>query len=395
MNLNILNVLHEKAPYSVETLVCASYDTIRDRIVTKYKELTGDDTASESTELADIDDSVLKALYDFIDVEYGIKYDEKVDGRPETLGEIINFVVANQGEPIENRLKYHKWDSAEFTRVQNQIKTTLNMLENIEYSQEGLGTGLLKIFIGVADLFIRVGNTFKTNIFKFYKDFKRSEIRYYSESNVLKIKQVEGLNYTTIMNEQVPVVTGMTASYKQAVDYLNAVYAAASVRDYAETLYKELLDIRRQMTRGEEAYKKGFNKTAIAVNMKMELVRRAVANQTKIFTDKQTPVQAQFKSAFGSMQNLKEVRIKLIDMEKYLGDTAALIELVDNIDNLLGDITGYLTEDSEVDRQFVTQLSNTVRFLATGFDIYGQTAMCQMAMEHNLILCYEQLYKNI
>jgi hypothetical protein len=242
---------------------------------------------------------------------------------------------------------------------------------------------------------MRIGNTFKTNIFKFYKDFKRSEIRYYSESNVLKVKQVEGLNYTTIMNENVPVVTGMIASYKQAVDYLNSVYTAASIRDYAETLYKELLDIRRQMTRGEDAYKKGFNKTAITVNMKTDLLRRAVANQVRIFTDKQTPVQAQFKSAFGSMQNFKEVRIKLIDMEKYLGDTAALVEMVDNIDNLLGDITSYLTEDSEVDRQFVSQLSNTVRFLATGFDVYGQTAMRQMALEHNLILCYEQLYKNI
>ena len=395
MNLSILRVLNEKAPYSVEELSCSTYDTIRDRIVTKYKELTGEEVADETTSLAEVDDSVLKSLYEFIQGAYGVTYDENQDGRPETLGELINYVVANQGESVDDRLKHHHWDSKAFKEASDRLESIAQMIEGINHSEEGLGNGLLKIFIGVADLFIRVGNTFKTNIFKFFKTFKRSEIRYYSESNVLKIKQVEGLNYTTIMNTEVPVVTGVLVGYKPAIEYVNQVYNAIDIRSYAETLYNELVDIRRQMTRGEDAYKKGFNKTAIAVNTKFELLRRTVAYQTKIFSDKQTPVQMPFKTAYGSVQNMKDARAKLMDMEKYLGETAALVDLVDKIDVILGDITGYLTEDSEVDKQFVTQLSNTVRFLATGFDTFGQNAMRQMALEHNMILCYEQLYKNI
>ena len=129
-------------------------------------------------------------------------------------------------------------------------------------------------------------------------------------------------------------------------------------------------------------------------NFAVELLRKLIAEQTKYFADKQIGTMA-FSKAFKSMKDLNTCRGKLLDMEKYLGQTDAMVKLVDDIDVIVSDITGYLTEDSEVDKVFIEQLASTIRFLATAFDIYGTYAMRQMATEHNLILTYETLYKKI
>ena len=394
MRFNNFKVLTKQVPYSSENLFVDTQDSISDVIVAEYIRITGDNTASVETELSSVDDEIIDALIKFINVTFDLNYDLNQDGRPETIGDLVVFVKLHKQQTVTNI----QWDSSEFHKVSARLETTLRMLDTIansEHSEEGLGTGLLKIFIGVADLFIRVGNTFKTNVFKFFKNLKRSEIRYYTESHLLKVKAVEDVDYTKVMKLDIPVPTGMISNYIDATNYVTKVYESVGISDYANSLYKELVDIRRQMTRNESRYKQGFSKTAKLVLAKLDMVRNIVSEQTKYFSDKQVPVKAQFSIAFGSMTNLKETRVKLIDMEQYLATTQSLVTLVDNIDAILGDITGYLSEDNEVDRQFVSELADTVRFLATGFDIYGQTAIRQMALEHNLILCYELLYKHI
>ena len=307
----------------------------------------------------------------------------------------MSYVLEKQGQTTGDRLKHNTWNSKEFAAIQQKLDTTLRMLDEYGTSQEGIGTGLLKIFIGTADLFLKVGNTFKTNLFKFYKSLKRSEIRTYWESHMLKCKAVEGMMITSVMNEKVPVPTGMVGSYKDSVEFIQEIYTNLDLASYADAIYNELVDIRRQMTRGQDAYKRGFKNTATSAGMREDALRKLVVTQTKYFTDKNSAPTIAFKTCIGSMQDLASLRGKLIDMEQYLGATASLIDKVDNIDVIIGDITGYLTEDNEVDKVFIEQLAQTVRFLATAFDVYGNTVMRQMSCEHNLILCYEQLYKKI
>lgn len=386
INLSVLNRV------SHETLVASDADTVFETIVSIYKEFVDIDDVTPETEL-NLSEGDYKSFRSRIAQEFNIEVEESVEWK--TIGCVQAYVLDKQGQTVGDRLKNNTWNSKEFAVIQQKLDTTLRMLDGYGVSEEGIGSGLLKIFIGTADLFLKVGNTFKTNLFKFYKSLKRSEIRTYWESHMLKCKAVENMTITTVMNEKVPVPTGMVGSYKNSVEYIQSIYTNLDLASYADAIYNELVDIRRQMTRSQDAYKRGFKNTAVSAAMREDNLRKLVANQNKYFTDKNSAPTVAFKSCIGSMNDLTSLRGQLIDMEQYLGNTASLIDKVDNIDVIIGDITGYLTEDSEVDKVFIEQLAQTVRFLATAFDVYGSTVMRQMACEHNLILCYEQLYKKI
>lgn len=371
------------------------YDSVKEKVISIYKSLKStEEEITENTEL-DLSKEELDEFCNQICGVFNIECDEEEKSEfGSTIGEVISFVMNHQGASVEQLLATQTWDSKSFEDIKKKIDTTLRMLDGYGVSEEGIGTGLLKVFIGTADLFLKVGNTFKTNIFKFYKSLKRSEIRFFWESHMLLCKAVEDQAITKFMNTSVYIPTGMVSGYSDAINYVDNVFTTLDLKNYGEAIYKELLDIRRQMTRNQVAYKQGFRGTASSAALREQTIRKLIAEQSKYFADKQVETMV-FSKAFKSMQDLNACRGKLLDMEKYLGQTDAMIKLVDNIDVLISDITGYLSEDSEVDKVFISQLAATIRFLATAFDIYGTYALRQMALEHNLILTYETLYKKI
>lgn len=381
----------------VDVAAVADYDTIKEKVITIYKEIKNLDETVEVTTDTELDmskeelDSFRDQVCGYFNIECS---DEEKDEFGGTIGEVCDFVNTHQGASTEHLLASQTWDSKAFEDIKQKLDTTVRMLDGYGVSEEGIGVGLLKVFIGTADLFLKVGNTFKTNILKFYKSLKRSEMRFYWESHMLLCKTVEGQPITKYMNMSVPIPSGMVSGYADAIEYVDQVFLTIDLKNYGEAIYKELLDIRRQLTRSQEAYKQGFKGTATSAALREKTVRNLIAEQAKYFADRQTGTMP-FNKAFKSMQDLTSCRSKLLDMEKYLGQTDAMIKLVDDIDVIIGDITGYLSEDSEVDKTFIEQLAHTIRFLATAFDIYGTYAMRQMALEHNLILTYETLYKKI
>ena len=387
-----LSVLRKSSVEALTNSAASELSEVEDTVIRLYKEVvsTNEEVTTE-TSLTDMTDEEYGKFMDLVCAEYNITYNSEND-RFANIAQVVEYVVNETEASAENLFS---WDSHEFQEVQKRIDVALEMLEGYGVSEEGIGTGLLKVFVGVADLFIRVGNTFKTNLFKFYKDLKRSEIRYFYESHLLMCKTVEGRPYQDFMNEQISVPTGMISPYKKAIDYIDSVYGVLDLNAYAKALYDNLVDIRRQMTRGEVAYKRGFTATAQSATMLTNTLRNIVAKQTQVFTDKTQSGTKQFKTVFGSMADFKDARVKLIDMEEYLQNTKSLIDQIDITDTIIGDITSYLTEDEEVDKKFIEQLAVTIKFLATAFDVYGTCAMRQMALEHNLILVYEQLYKKI
>ncbi len=381
--------------YSDASTSASDYDSVKEKVISIYKSIKNtEEEINDYTEL-DLTEEEYKQFCDQICGSFNIECaEEEKEEMGKTIGEVTSFVVDHQGTSVEHLLATQTWDSKAFVDIQKKLDTTLRMLDGYGVSEEGIGTGLLKVFIGVADMFLKVGNTFKTNIFKFYKSLKRSELRFYWESHMLLCKTVEEQPITKFMNLQVPIPTGMVAGYADTIDYIDRVFTTVDLRNYGEAIYKELQDIRRQMTRSQTVYKQGFKGTANSAALREQTVRKLIAEQTKYFADKQIGTMA-FSKAFKSMKDLNTCRGKLLDMEKYLGQTDAMVKLVDDIDVIVSDITGYLTEDSEVDKVFIEQLASTIRFLATAFDIYGTYAMRQMATEHNLILTYETLYKKI
>ena len=313
----------------------------------------------------------------------------------DTVSDLVNTIVAQLTD--SDSAESLQWNSRPFKQIIKQLDIYDKLLENLykdNVSNEAVVSGILKVFIGVADVFIRCGNTLKTNLLKFNKSLKRSELRMFVESHYNQVKAVENnAVYTDVMNLQMARPTGLSVFFIQGIDYITKVYTAIDVKLLTDSFIKALIDIRRKMTRNEVSYKSDLDKLASTVEHIRKAVAEAIKKENNIFSSKSTAPTAPFKTLYASMEEFRQVRQKLSDIEFRLNDAKALSKNVDHLDGLLGDITQYLTEDTEVDKKFIESLSSIVRYMAESFDIYGICVMRQMSLEHNHVVNIEQIYK--
>lgn len=339
-------------------------------------------------------DRVIRVCVD----EYGCDISQDVEYTTATIELIVNVII-NMTQCLETAASENLiWDSSEFKRVLQQLTVYDNMLTNLKLSSgnEGLGSGILKIFVGVADLFIKTSNTFKTNLIKFYKPLKRSEIREFSESHTLKIRSIEKLSYLTVKDIRIYKPYGMEGEFLPAVISVKDMYDRMTLSDNAKAFIDALTDIRRQLSRNEIIYKE---KIIPIANSIAPIMSNATQQHDKInrsiFTTKRLPESFSFFTGYKNMNDFYTVRKTLLDMEVYLSSVNNILRQTEIIDSLLGDITGYLTEDKEVDERFIRSLSDTVRYFAIAFDYYGIYVNRQMMLEHNHILNVSELFKSI
>ena len=277
------------------------------------------------------------------------------------------------------------WDSSAFQEELRQLRMIHNYLRNLDsVSNEGVGTGLLKMFIAVTDTFLRVGNTFKTNVFKFYKSLKRSEMRYYFESHMTMCLKVESLPITDVSSIQIPIPSGMKGTYQNAILSMEQVYSVLDMESFAKGVLAAMIDLRRKLMRSEP-YKDVLVPMENIMNQRVNSIKQLKGAMDKVFTSQKTPPDTKFIDVYKSMKEFKDVRVSLLDMEKYLADVNKMVNMVDDTNTVLADITSYLSEDSEVDKPMITSLINIVNYLATSYDVYGATTTHQMTVEHNHI----------
>lgn len=284
-------------------------------------------------------------------------------------------------------------------QYEQDLKDLLMLKEYVKnldmaYSQEGLGTGLLKVFINVTDIFIRVGNTFKTNLLKFAKDIKRSEMRAYYESHTLLCNKTEGTPITTVTNIEVPLPTGMKGTYANACNIVNQVYSALDLVTCANGVLAALKDLRHKLMNSKE-YKSSLVPLTNVMKQRAGYLAISQKNINNTFTTQKTPLYTKFIDVYKSMKEFKDTRVALMNMESHLTDASKLTSILDEIDGVLAQITSYLSEDTEVDKVMVNTLIDVVRFMASCFDLYGATNLRQMALEHNHIVSIGRVWAAI
>lgn len=304
-------------------------------------------------------------------------------------------MITNINKNIASKYNITSWDSSTIYQDLHKLEVYHNYVRSLDLaSTEGIGTGLLKIFIGVTDVFLKIGNTFKTNIFKFYKDLKRSEMRYYYESHTTMCLKAESVPITQVTNIDVPIPSGMKGPYQNACMSLEQVYTVLDIQAYGQGVLSALIDFRRKLMRSED-YKNTLVPMTNLVKQRESSLNLLKSSVDKVFTEQRTPLEVKFTSVYKTMKEFKDIRLALLDMEKYLAATNSLVKLVDDIDTVLADITSYLTEDQEIDKGLITDMINIVKYMGVSFDIYGTTTTRQMAVEHNHIGAIGRVWSTI
>ena len=367
----------------------ASRDDVFAKVCELYKQLTGEDCGDARLEEMDREVYVqfVSQVFSFFNLE--------ADPQAQTFAtveELVDFVVQNNGVTSEEWLRCG-WDSSPFREAAGRMAAVVAYMENIP-SGESLGSSLLKVVTSVTDSFLMVANTFKTNLTRFTKGVKRAEIRAFYESNMLMCKRVEDKDYTTVMDLQMNIPTGMTAKYADAVQYIQDNYFALDIKSYAESMLNELKAVRQTICNEHGASLTSFAPSRQA-GSRETIVKDVVRRQEKIYSDRRVDLTKPFKAVYSSMDDFRKVRTSLTDMEPNLQGVLGINDSIDEISMILGDVTTYMSDDASIGGKFVSELAQCVRLSGTLFDVYGQTAMRQMALEHNHILNYSAIYKTM
>ena len=266
----------------------------------------------------------------------------------------------------------------------------LNSLE--ANGEEGVVEGLSAMLIGLGDISVRLLATMRTNLFSFYKSFKRSEIREYFEGHMVSVKRIEAIPFNTFMNVEIPAPAEMTARYMSAVEAVANLYGALDIVNTINAFNKVMVQVRKGVVRDEPNYGVDLAQLAQFNEIKMKKVNEAVAAHNANFAGKKGEKNERpFKDAYASMQEFRDVRSKLTEMEFHLQEVDGVLNTMQSANATLTQVANTLDKTKEVQADFIKQLVISVRNMASMLDIYGTACNAQMALEHNHVCVIETI----
>lgn len=271
-----------------------------------------------------------------------------------------------------------------FNAITDYVDQVVDSTELV--SEEALNGNVFgRAFVSIADTFVGLLNTFKTNILKCTTRLKRSEIREFTESNRLKTNTVYGLTYSQMADIQLDVPANMAGSFMDAVDRVSKLYVRLNAVATAKTTIGSFNRILSALNTDAASIKQEiatvYASLSGVVNASREAVRECQAQFNGSFVAKKP-----FKDVFTDVKEFKAVTDELLSLESRLQDVATLAALVGQIETVLNSIAQQLDADggkTAIDRSSLLNLGNTAKGLALIFDSYGLAATRQMALEHN------------
>ena len=358
-----------------------SLPDITSAVMSAYNRVTGDNETSVDASLDDLEPSEKDKIIGEVSSHFNLPIDDT--SSIHTCNDLIQYVYGHDAQTTSDILRKNTWVRDEFIAGCEQL-WMLKTATNRDYSTEGFITK-------IGDCFLAMANAFKTNIFKFWKSLKRSEIHTFSDSNVLMAKQVDGTDFTTFMDVQVDQPTGMKCKYVDAVEAVKGIYEQLDAYNYICTVAEEMKGVQYKLFNNQM----NFSSAAFPLHQQQEK-NKTLAWAEKIDTacyPSRTFDRPKFKQVYASMHEFASVRKELLDLEIHLQNINSFVDKVDGISSALSDMQTHTLQLENVPKQFITQLAEAIRLTAKCADVYGQNCMRQLALEHNQVINYYNLYK--
>jgi len=260
-------------------------------------------------------------------------------------------------------------------------------------AMEGMmDSSLGRIVIGITDTVMGLVNTFTTNLTRFNKDLKRSELQEFCDSNMLKVSSIESVSYDQLMAKTFPVPSGMIVDYPTAVGHIGAIYdnlTAVALVNMAQIAFTNVF---KSFSRGDTRANQQISNLLKMLENKMKECGPLISASDKDFSGKNTTV-VKFTKLFPSMADMKKTRERMLSLDVYLQQGGKLNREMETISSALDGTVELITKNEDtVDRTFVESLAKAATVTAQLLEAYSQTAFRHMALEHNFILLINQAY---
>lgn len=281
--------------------------------------------------------------------------------------------------------------------VSNEMDRLLAGLEAYEMSaQEGLNSNVFgRAFVSVADAFTGVLQTFKTNVLKFPKGLKRSELREFIDSNMLKVKTVNGMTFDKVMKVQMVAPAGMSGTYVEATASVLDVYNKLGALNIARLADTTFTNVYKSLSREDGNAGKIVNSAAGMVDRVVKSAGPVVAVCQKEFAGDKV-ANFDFVKCFKTMEEFRNTQGSLLDMEPRLQEVKELDALVTHMEDTLKSICSLITaNDSIMAKTDVMALGNMAKGVALIFESESMAASRHLALEHNVVLNINTLYNKV
>lgn len=265
-----------------------------------------------------------------------------------------------------------------------------------ESSQEALNSNAFgRAFVSLADTFSGILHTFKTNLLKFPKTLKRSELREFIESNSLKTKTVNGLTYDKVLKMKVSSPSALKVTYATACESISTAYVKLNAVNLAKLTDTTLTNVYKSLSREDSKAGQLIGSAATIIGNTVNSTAPVVAVCQKDFSGAISG-SIDFVQAYKTMEEFRQVQTALLNMEDRLQSVADLNEHVTHIESLLKSICDIIiANEALMQKTDVVSLGTVAKGLALIFEAYSMAASRQMTLEHNTVININNLYATV
>ena len=285
-------------------------------------------------------------------------------------------------------------ETVSFVDCQSSILNQMKELDAIDFDIvgiENLSSILKRLLAGIFNTFFHVLNTAKTNIFRSYKNLKRTELVYYKESNLV--------SYGRIFNREMSLLTSLDTPipYKMGVTYFHAISKTIAFLDvmglanrvksflqYSEELRNEVLS---------SAMTSNKLPTLSVIAGDLERLSKEFKALDNCFKDK--PVRfKKFIEVFPTKDEFVQCEKILYDATKYQYEVASIHSTMESIGENFTKIISFLDKSTlNLTKEELMSLSKVTLFFAKIFDMYGVAIRDLTRLEHNYVEVLKMIRK--
>lgn len=275
----------------------------------------------------------------------------------------------------------------ELRRKRNLILTKITTIDRITYnyatgvlSQEGFTDAITNAGTGILNIVGHMTNLLATAILYGLREFKRSELTEYSDSNRATMSRLYSADYRRMTGLTVPVPQGMVGQYAPAMKVLVDFFKTSDMLKKSKIMYNTIKDIRSDIYKNRtnfESYVRDAHRTFNTTD-----TYKAFTDTTRIFTTRNDSDNKEFCKMFNDMGEYEYCCKTGMDMDSELRQVASVYSYMRDSER---EVDLIIKKADKLDESQVKGIAQVVRSVAEITDMYGTCANDLRRMTNNLL----------
>lgn len=259
--------------------------------------------------------------------------------------------------------------------------------------QEDISGFVKNTFSSIINTLGHITNLFKTAVFHGWRDFKRSELREYVDSNVATVHRLRSVDFVTVRNMNLDVPNGMKTSYIKAFTSLTNCLKEMDMLTRSKAMCKAAERVLSSIREGNTAFSAAVN-DANRDYANTKNVERLYFETEKHFTTQTSIRKATFEKCYNSVPEFSNLIDAVLDAETELQAVAAINDNLKSLESTIETIADH-SNINDMSRPAIDTLSKIVRAWAFLFEKYSVVVNDVYRVNHNVTLNLEDIRKQV